>query len=165
MNTSPDQAAEIIALLTASYCQPTAPIVQAATVKVKPSKLATVTSKRFSVPAGQAAKAKASDEQADGSHAAPVARLVVTSIPLPQAGTISAKQFFVGMRHAIDRNDRIRTIAAFTGFDATQSYSSNELAANLKARQLLNPPKTLPAIPGAAVSLRGFVASWRALPI
>ena len=94
----------------------------------------------------------------DGAVAAPKCDKVVTTIPLPAAGTLNAREYFVAMRNARDTNDRIRAVAGYIGFNPTQSYSSQELSANLAARRTLNPPKGQPLTSGAGVSLRGYVA-------
>jgi hypothetical protein len=102
--------------------------------------------------------AKASAKVSDGSQAAPIERQVITTAALPAAGTISARDFFIAMRRATDRNSRIVAIASYKGFSPTESYSSQELAATMAARREMNPPKSSPPVVGAAVSLRGYVA-------
>ena len=79
--------------------------------------------------------------------------------PLPVKGSIDAAEYFKQMRHAKTCNERISAIAAYMGYDPTLSYSSQEVAANIKARQTSKPVKAL-SVPVHSVqaSIKGFVA-------
>jgi hypothetical protein len=145
MSASPATSSDIIALLVASYGR-NVPTASDISTSPAPSKLKVV----------KAAKEKAKSD--DGAVAAPKSDKVVTTAILPEAGTLSAKDYIIAMRRARDLNDRIAAIAGYVGFSRTASYSSQELAANMKAQRALRPAPTFPAISGAAVSLRGFVA-------
>src|ERR1700677_4036724 len=92
---SPESIDALIAKLSASYQQPASPVM-VQVQHAKPSKLAAVKlAKQSKVSAN------------DGSEAAPTDRKVVTTIPLPEAGTLDARGYFVAMRRARDLNERI----------------------------------------------------------
>jgi hypothetical protein len=82
-----------------------------------------------------------------------------TVLPLPTKGSIDAATYFRMMRNAKQLNDRIQAIAAFIGYDPTLSYSCQEVAANLKARQTSHPVKPF-AVPVHSVqaTVKGYVA-------
>jgi hypothetical protein len=144
-----DLTAAHIALLVASYGRPSDKVGHVA--QSAPSKLSVV----------KAAKVKAASH--DGSHAAPISGKLVTSIPLPEKGTLSAHDYIVAQRKATDRNSKIRNIAAFCGFDNRQDFGSQELAATMQAnRQLRGAPKAL-AFPVHSVqpTIAGYVAGSR----
>jgi hypothetical protein len=79
--------------------------------------------------------------------------------PLPIKGSIDAAEYFKQMRHAKTCNERISAIAAFIGYDPSLSYSSQEVAANIKARQAAKPVVALPApVHSVQATVKGFVA-------
>jgi len=114
-----DKTAEIIALLTSSY---NPPVVLAA--PVKPVKVAAPRANKLKL--AKAVKEQEESNPIQSETVRATGALMVTTIPLPAAGTIDAREFFIAMRRAVDRDDRIRAIAAFHGFNAEQSYSANE---------------------------------------
>lgn len=148
MNTPPDAVDAFIASLTGSYVQPAFAepqrLVQVQRKVKAPSKLAAV----------KAAKASEVQPTTEGLHVKPL----VTSLPLPAKGSLTAREYLIAMRRSANRDDRIVAIAGYLGFDRHQSYSSQELAANLSANRALRPMPCHPKVPGAAVSLAGFVA-------
>jgi hypothetical protein len=159
MNSSHDISADIIAQLIASYQQPELPTSSVKMVKVSGAP----TKKMGKLAIAKAAKEVAqqtTSERAEGDCR--VQQAVVVSIPLPPCGTFTAKEYIVGMRRAVNRNDRIRFIAGYTGFDTTLSYSANELNANMSAKRTLYGavvalPRPVHSAPTAA-TLSGYVA-------
>jgi hypothetical protein len=145
---SADDTATLIARLTASYGRPVA-VAPAANVKPQ-SKLAAI----------KAAQAAMSDKVEDGSQAAPVIRQLITTAPLPTAGTLSAKDYIIASRRATSRDDRIKAIAGYMGFDSRGDFASQELQATMKAQQELRGtvrPLARPVHSGS-VSVAGFIA-------
>ena len=124
---SHDQTAEIIALLTASYAQPVSSLPAAFPKAAKPRKI-------------QAKEAEA----ASGFQAAPSNRPLIPRQPMPEAGTLTPRDYIVAMRRANSHQDRLRAISGYLGFDGTLSYSANELAANLAAKRALFPSLSSP---------------------
>jgi hypothetical protein len=145
---SADDTATLIARLTASYGRPVA-VVQAANVKPQ-SKLAAI----------KAAQAAMSDKVEDGSQAAPVIRQLITTAPLPTAGTLSAKDYIVTMRRASDRDSKIRAIAAYCGFDNRGDYASQEYTATAKAHRELrgNPAPLSRPVHSGSVTVAGYIS-------
>jgi len=146
MNTttlSAEHHAAIIAQLTAAYGRPK-------TAAVAP----VVSIVRDACPAPVAGI-----ENADGSCAAPIVARIV-SAPLPVKGTIDARAFIVSMRRAATRDQRIGAIAAYIGYNTCGVYSSQEMAANMKAQQeLRGAPKALATpVHTARATVAGFIA-------
>lgn len=151
---SADSLEAFIAGLTASYIQPTFQTAPQVLVKVERKV-------RAAKPVAHTVVAPSSNNVLGASHtmASPVnAAPPPVVAQLPTAGTLSAKEYFRAMSKAADRDARIAAIAGFIGYNRGEMYSPQELAANLQARKVLTPPKASPAISGAAVSLRGYVA-------
>ena len=154
MTTSTDINADsleaFIAGLTASYKQP----------EFTTQTLVKVERKPRAAKAHTVVVAPSSNNVLGASHTLPSP---VNAAPppvvaqLPTAGTLSAKEYFVAMRRATDRDARIAAIAGYIGYNRAEMYSPQELAANLQARKVLTPPKASPAVSGAAISLVGYV--------
>ena len=142
-----------IAGLTASYKQPEFTTQTLVKVERKPRAAKAHTARKSSQLLAETAPAVVAPTMASPVNAAPPP--VVAQ--LPTAGTLSAKEYFVAMRRATDRDARIAAIAGFIGYNRGEMYSPQELAANLQARKVLTPPKASPAVSGAAVSLVGYV--------
>ncbi len=101
------------------------------------------------------------------SKAAPIpqpvkANVMTPGITLPATGTLDARAFIVAMRKATDRNEQIKCIAAFVGYDAKGDFGSQEVAARAKAqRELSGAPiqgPTRAEVKAASRSMTGFVA-------
>lgn len=146
--SSPDfsaaTAADIIALLTASYRRPELPV------------------KLVDAPVkGQSKLARIKQEKAsqDGSQAAPKSPPLVT-IPLPASGTLMARDFLISMRRASDRDSKIRAIAAYCGYDVRETYGSQELTATMKAQREVrgNPVALSMPVHSCLPSVKGYVA-------
>ena len=157
MTTSTDINADsleaFIAGLTASYKQPEFTTQTLVKVERKPRAAKAHTARKSSQLLAETAPAVVAPTIASPVNAAPPP--VVAQ--LPTAGTLSAKEYFVAMRRATDRDARIAAIAGYIGYNRAEMYSPQELAANLQARKVLTPPKASPAVSGAAVSLVGYV--------
>ena len=57
---------------------------------------------------------------------------------LPEAGTISARDFILGMRRTNDRNQQIRLIAGFMGYRQDLSFGSQDTTARMNANRQLS---------------------------
>ncbi len=156
--SSLDIQAQIIAMLTASYGRPVE--TPSLPKQDKPSK-AKASSKANNVKAPAksdsiAPKAVEAIAEVTAHHVRPL----ITSLPLPEKGSLDAKAYIVAMRRAKDRNDRIAAIAGYVGFDVHGEYSSQELAANLQAKRELGhgvKAAVAPFAHGASKSLGGYV--------
>lgn len=85
------------------------------------------------------------------------------SMALPNVGTLDAKGFLLAMRRATDRNEQIKLIAAFVGYDPNGNFGAQESAARTKANATLNPRAddagpTRAESKAASRSVAGFVA-------
>ena len=83
-------------------------------------------------------------------------------LKLPSTGTLDARSFIVAMRKATDRNEQIKCIAAYVGYDCNGDFGSQEVAARAKAQRELKPaPIQGPSraeVKAASRSMTGFVA-------
>lgn len=79
-------------------------------------------------------------------------------------GTYDAKTFSLAMRNAKTRDERIAAISGYVGYDARQSYGSQELSAMMKAKREITPIKVDVNEPfsrrsaGPVASVAGFVS-------
>lgn len=155
-----DVTAQVIATLVASYKSEmnTAP----AMPQSRPSKLA------------QVKAARAAAEAASPSNHTVEAPKVSTTLSLPPAGSLNAHGFVKAMRQAglrrddagklhTDpskvRDDKIRAIAAFVGYDVTGAFGAQELQAMAKARhQIQGAPKTTNPFSRCSPIVQGFIA-------
>lgn len=162
-NPMPANVAAFIASLAASYVQPTfspsgdrqgrpvAPPAGLVKVNRKPAtKLAQVKAERAANVA----------PQTEGLIVKPI----VTSIPLPEKGTLDARSYLIAMRRATDRDMMIRAIAGYVGFDRTVDYGAQELAANMQANRAMRPLPACPKVPGASASLAGYKSATIGMP-
>jgi hypothetical protein len=62
------------------------------------------------------------------------------SDPLPQAGTLTAREFIVAMR-SNNRQEQIKAIAGFVGFDSRQLFGAQETMARMQANRVLSGQK------------------------
>jgi hypothetical protein len=149
MNT--DISADLIAFLVSQYEQPEVAAPPAVTLtKVQRQRATTVNMRKVSAPPTMPAVAPVDTAR----NAAPPPEVKA----LPAKGTLDARGYFLAQRAAKTRDERIAAISAYIGYSAALTYSQQEYAANARAKREINPPKASPAVPGAAVSLRGFVA-------
>lgn len=104
------------------------------------------------VPIAAPSGEEAAPRNDDGSR-----KLGPVSAPLPTAGTLEAKGFVLAMRNAGRRTnekgvsftdqskvreDKIRAMAAFGGYDTTGNFGAQELDSLAKAnREIKNPPR------------------------
>lgn len=92
----------------------------------------------------------------------PKSSVMTPGITLLAVGTLDAQHFIVAMRKASNRNDQIKYIAAFVGYDPNGDFGFQEAAARTKAqRELSDRPIQGPSraeAKSAARSMIGFVA-------
>jgi hypothetical protein len=85
-----------------------------------------------------------------------------SSMQLPQVGSLDARSFIITLRKANDRNEQIKAIHAFVGYDMAGDFGTQEAAARTKAqRELSGRPiqgMTRSESRAAARSMTGFVA-------
>lgn len=83
-------------------------------------------------------------------------------LSLPAVGTLDARAFIVAMRRTTDRNEQIKAIAAYVGYDPKGNFGSQESAARTKAQRELNPTPitglSRAEVRAASRSMTGFVA-------
>lgn len=146
-----DFVASILASLAASYEIPAQPI-DDGTVSV-PDQV--VIARNISV---KQAKALINSEspatvtpikEFDGSQPAPQNDTPILGIVLPETGSLEARGFLVAMRSAgvrkgkldasVKREDEIRAIAAYCGYDSHKLHGEQEQAARAKAQRDLKP--------------------------
>jgi hypothetical protein len=143
----------VLALLAASYGRPASDVVATIVTRSenpkprKASKLAAV----------KAAKVEAAEA---ATHlVTPETQKPVTVIELPAVGTLDARAFLVAMRRATNRDECIKAIAGYCGYDRLGDHGAQDLAARMKAqRELRGAPKALAApVHTGQVSLKGYV--------
>lgn len=74
-------------------------------------------------------------KQVEPKAVGPIHRKPITTI---MAGTINAKDFILAMRKTTDRNEQIKLIMAYVGYDSRQNFGPQEAAARLKATRELS---------------------------
>ena len=86
----------------------------------------------------------------NGFQAAPITKVPgPKSEPLPKAGSLEAKGFLKAMRDAgvrkgkldmsVKREDEVRAIAAYIGYNSNELHGSQEVAARMQAQRELHP--------------------------
>lgn len=60
------------------------------------------------------------------------------SDPLPQAGTLTPQAFIVAMRRAKSREEQIKTIAGYVGYDSRQLFGAQETMARMQANRAIS---------------------------
>lgn len=145
-----DLVASVLASLAATYEVPSQPIDDGTVSRPEETVIgrnlpdATVKAMRRG---NQAPIVSTSD---DGSVAAPPSdQPPIVGIELPQAGTLEARGFLMAMRSAgvrkgkldlsVKREDEIRAIAAYCGYDPRKLHGEQEAAARAKAQRELKP--------------------------
>ena len=140
----------VLAAAVASYAK-------SATVTVTETKLVKIQS---------AKKAKAPKAKKTPSPNGEVTQAVkVTGTPgpvLPLAGTFDARGYLLAARNAKSLNEKIQAIAAYVGYNPTESFGTQEMIATLKAKSELKPlvitGPTREERFSAARSVAGYVA-------
>lgn len=152
----------VLELLASSYARPVEETVERAVKAPKASK----PSKLRAVKAEREASAEQSNPmvrvQRQGTDLPPT---FLSHEPdkanniMPRPGTYTAPMFLVVMRQARTRDDQIRAIAGFTGYDVAGDFGAQCLAAKMKAERTMRPFAALPApVHTAAPTARGYVA-------
>lgn len=127
-------------------------------------------------------KKSASEPKADPIHQPEKPANNATGIILPEKGTLDALSFMMAARNAGKRlfpvkneatgetkmilkfdatevrNDLIRAIAGFIGYDGRQDFGAQEIAARTQAKKALNPIRQAPPPVKVPSSLQGYVA-------
>lgn len=152
----------VLDLLAKSYARPVEETVERAVRQPKaskPSKLAAV-------------KAAAAEREEQANPTARVKREGAVLPPtflshepdkhnntMPRPGTYTARTFLVVMRQARTRDDQIRAIAGFIGYEVAGDFGAQCLAAKMQAERTMRPFAALPApVHTGAPSVRGYVA-------
>jgi hypothetical protein len=131
---------EVLALLAASYGKKDPK-------PNKPSKLALV--KAAAVDAAEV-------EATERSTHDPRPAMVV--LDLPKVGTLDARAFLIAMRGAKTRDEQIKAIAGYCGYDRHGDHGSQDLSSRMKAQRELRGIKAAPLpIHSAAPSGKGYV--------
>src|SRR5580698_1440531 len=60
------------------------------------------------------------------------------SDPLPQAGTLTPQAFIVAMRRAKSREEQIKAIAGYVGYDSRQLFGAQETMARMQANRAIS---------------------------
>lgn len=145
---------EVIALLQASYGRNADKVVATIVTRSenpkprKPSKLAAVKA--------------AAIETAEQSATPHDPRLPVTVIEFPAVGTLDARGFLVAMRRATTRDEQIKAIAGYCGYDRHGDHGAQDLSARMMAqRELRGAPAPLPrpihTTASAMATVKGYV--------
>ena len=146
---APAASDAVLALLVASYGKP-------ATSESAAPKAAAPRAPK----ASKSAKIKASAVEPSAENAAPIApKAPVAILPLPPKGTYSAREFFVVLRRASNRDQEIQAIAGYVGYDRYADFGTQLMAAKMAASRETHPVKAAlrpahSAVPTAA----GFVS-------
>jgi hypothetical protein len=146
-----DFTALVLASLAASYEAPVVPV-DDGTVSVPDQ---TVIARNISVKQAKAlinstsAVPASPVKEDDGSQAAPANDTPILGLVLPEAGMLQARGFLMAMRSAgvrkgkldasVKREDEIRAIAAYCGYDTSKLHGEQEQAARAKAQRDLKP--------------------------
>lgn len=80
------------------------------------------------------------------------------SNPLPEKGTLSAEQFLLTIRKVTDRNETIKAIAGYVGYDNTLSFGAQESSARMQAKREMNPVIAASKPYRSGCNVSGFVA-------
>lgn len=82
-------------------------------------------------------------------------------IQVPEKGSLTAKEFLRAMNRTTDRNDMIRAIAGYVGYDPAKEFGEQEYWARNQAKKELSPikeEKTPPSGKRVSATIRGYVA-------
>lgn len=142
---------EVLALLAASYGRSADKVVATIVTRSenpkprKASKLAAVKA--------------AAIEQSEAHPVTPENQKPMVCIELPPVGTLDAKGFLIAMRRATTRDESIKAIAGYCGYDRHGDHGAQDLAARMRAqRELRGAPKALAApVHTGHVSVKGYV--------
>lgn len=94
---------------------------------------------------------------------APIRKALTANIVQPTfVPSLDARSFIIAMRKASTRDEQIKCIAAYVGYDPTGNFGPQEVAARAKAqRELSGRPiqgATMAEVKAASRSMTGFVA-------
>ena len=155
-----DLVASVLSALVASYEKPADPIdpsfLPTPEESVIGRNIDRATAKKL--VAGETSTAAPSPTAArpeNGFQAAPISKLPgPKSEPMPEAGSLEAAGFLKAMRNAglrkgkldpsVKREDEIRAIAAYCGYNSNELHGSQEVAARMRAQRELHPIKVDP---------------------
>ena len=155
MTINPASLDSFVASLVAQYdVKPT--VTRTITVDATPQLLVKKPSKNNKLQTKRAEKAAREAQQVESVPQGN--RPLITSAPLPEKGSLDARSYFIAMRRAVNRDERINAIAGFAGFDRHGEYASQELAANILARQTLRPLPANPPVRSVLPTMAGYVA-------
>lgn len=82
-------------------------------------------------------------------------------IQVPEKGSLTAREFLRAMNRTNDRNDMIRAIAGYVGYDPAKEFGEQEYWARNQAKKELSPikeEKTPPSGKRVSQTIRGYVA-------
>jgi hypothetical protein len=82
-------------------------------------------------------------------------------IQVPEKGSLTAREFLLAMNRTNDRNDMIRNIAGYVGYDPCKEFGEQEYWARNQAKKELSPikeEKTPPSGKRVSATIRGYVA-------
>lgn len=111
-------------------------------------------------PKPRKASAKQDASQASDNNRNPAPPPV--SDPLPQAGTLTPQAFIVAMRRAKSREEQIKAIAGYVGYDSRQLFGAQETMARMQANRAISGHKLVIRTPAethnAYRSVQGYCA-------
>jgi len=144
---------EVLALLAASYGRKDPEAVVSRIVTRNAPKAA----KASKLAAVKAAKVEADEvESKESGSNDPRPPMVI--IELPAVGTLDARAFLIAMRRATTRDEQIKAIAGYCGYDRHSDHGSQDLSSRMKAQRELRGIKAAPLpIHSAAPSGKGYV--------
>jgi len=148
---------EVLDLLASSYGKRDAnEVVERIVVRNAP-KAPRAASKLATVKAAAKAEQEAQEEAANAKDLTSRPPMIV--IDLPKAGTLDAKSFLRAMAKASSRDESIKAIAGYCGYDRHGDFGSQDTMARMKAKNELRPVKALPLpVHSAAPSVKGYIS-------